>query len=77
VITDSIAINQCFVRLADVIILGVKDRPEVLLRVHVECVRVLQGCPQCGVVARVKDRPEVALVDLSVYGHPTRLVWHK
>jgi hypothetical protein len=29
------------------------------------------------VIAHVKDRPEVELVDLPVYGHPTRLIWHK
>jgi transposase len=77
VITNPSAINQCFVRLADVNILGVDDVPESPLRVHVECARVVQGCPLCGVIARVKDRPQVELVDLSVYGHPTRLIWHK
>jgi transposase len=77
VITNPTAINQCFVRLADVNILGVEDLGEGPLRVHVECVRVVQGCPQCGVIAYVKDRPEVELVDLPVYAHPTRLIWHK
>ena len=28
-------------------------------------------------VAQVKDRDVVELVDLPVYGYPTRLVWHK
>jgi transposase len=77
VITNPSAINSCFVRLADVNILGVEDLGKGPLRVHVECVRVVQGCPQCGVIAHVKDRPEVELVDLPVYGHPTRLIWHK
>jgi transposase len=35
------------------------------------------GCPRCGVLARVKDRCRVELVDLPVFGRPTRLVWHK
>ncbi len=76
-ITNPTAINQCFVRLADVNILGVEDLGEGPLRVHVECVRVVQGCPLCGVIAHVKDRPEVELVDLPVYAHPTRLIWRK
>jgi len=29
------------------------------------------------VVARVKDRPQIELVDLRLYDRPTRLVWHK
>ncbi len=57
-ITNPAAINECFVRLADVNILGVEGLGEGPLRVHVECVRVVQGCPQCGAVAYVKDRPE-------------------
>jgi len=35
------------------------------------------GCPECGQVARVKDRPPVLLVDLPCFGRPTRLVWRK
>ncbi len=76
-IINPTAINECFVRLAEVNILGVKDLGEGPHRVHVECVRVVQGCPQCGVIAHVKDRPEGELVDLPVYAHPTRLIWHK
>ncbi len=53
-ITNPTAINECFVRLTDLNILG-----EGPLRVHVECIRVVQGCPLCGVIAHVKDRPEV------------------
>ncbi len=33
--------------------------------------------PECGVVAQVKDRPLVTLVDLPVKGRPTNRVWHK
>ncbi len=43
-ITNLTAINQCFVRLADVNILGVEDLGEGPLRVHVECVWTIQGC---------------------------------
>ncbi len=69
-ITNPTAINACFVRLADVNILGVEDLGEGPLRVHVECIRTIQGCPQCGVIAHVKDRPEIELVDLPVYASP-------
>ncbi len=57
--------------MAEVNILGVEDLGEGPLRVHVECVRVVQGYPLCGVVTYVKHRPEVELVDLPVYAHPT------
>jgi transposase len=38
---------------------------------------VKAGCPSCGVVAWAKDRPSDELVDLSAFGRPARLVWHK
>jgi transposase len=34
-------------------------------------------CPDCGGVARVKDRPVARYVDLPVYGKPMRLCWRK
>ncbi len=50
-ITIPTIVNQCFVRLVDVNILGVEDLGEGPLRVHVECIRVMQGCLLCGVIA--------------------------
>lgn len=76
-ITDPIAINERFVRLDGVVVLGVEDPTTGPFRVHVETIAMVAGCPSCGVVAHVKDRDHVELVDLPVYGHPTRLVWHK
>jgi transposase len=35
------------------------------------------GCPSCGSVAVVKDRPVVELVDLCSFGRPARLMWRK
>ena len=32
---------------------------------------------QVGVIARVKDRPVIELVDLPSFGRLTRLLWHK
>jgi transposase len=48
-----------------------------MARLHVECVAVPHGCPTCGVIAHVKDRRRVELVDLAMFGTPTRLIWHK
>ena len=76
-ITDPTTINQCFLRLAGVNILGVEDLLEGPLRVHVESVQAVQWCRLCGVAAHVKDRPRVELIDLGVDGCPTRLVWQK
>ena len=76
-ITDPTQINRAFVQLPDVRVLGVEN-PEVgLFLVHIELERSTQGCPECGVVANVKDRDLVELVDLALFGRPTRLVWHK
>jgi hypothetical protein len=65
------------VGLPDVVILDVEDVPGGALRVHVELTRSRQGCPTCGVIAHVKDRRRVELVDLSMAGRPMRLVWVK
>jgi len=71
--------NRCvaLVGLPDVVILDVEDVPGAALRVHVELARTPQGCPTCGVIAHVKDRRPVELVDLSMGGRPMRLVWVK
>lgn len=65
------------VGLRDVVILDVEGVPGAALRVHVELTPSAQGCPKCGVIAHVKDRRRVALVDLSMAGCPMRLVWLK
>ena len=58
-------------------VLAVVDVVDEMLRVHVETRVARTGCERCGVVARVKERPRVELVDLPCFGRPTRLVWHK
>ena len=65
------------VGLPDVIVLGVVDEADRPLQVHVETVVGSVGCAGCGTRARVKDRAEVALVDLPAFGRPAVLVWHK
>ena len=57
--------------------LGVEDGDGGRAKIHVETKASLVGCPTCGVIARVKDRSAVELVDLALFERPTRLVWHK
>ncbi len=54
-----------------------EDGPEGEARIHVETTVDRTGCPSCGSVATIKDRPTVDLVDLSLQGRTARLVWHK
>ena len=68
---------ELLVDLLDVNIKGVEGVHRGPVTVHFECRRVDVGCPECGVVARVKDRDQVTLVDLPTNGRPTRVVWHK
>ena len=65
------------VGLPGVTILDVEDIPGAPLRVHIELTKRTVGCESCGVVAHVKDRPVVELVDVSIGRRPMRLVWHK
>src|SRR5262245_13040287 len=68
---------ELLVGLPDVNVLGVTDHPARPLRVNIESWRERPSCPACGSVAEVKDRPEVELVDLPVFGRRARLVWRK
>lgn len=68
---------ELLVGLPAVTVLGVVSRDNEPLRVHVERVDAVAGCPVCGVIAHVKDRRQVELVDLPSFGRATRLVWHK
>ena len=65
--------------LPEIVFLGVEDRPGDVGKIHVEAKAKAErvGCLKCGVVAWVKDRPRVELVDLPVSGRPICLVWHK
>ena len=63
------------VGLDNVTFLGLE--PAEVTTVHVESVRRPLGCRECGSVAQVKDWVTVVLVDLPVYGRPTRLAWRK
>jgi transposase len=69
---------ELLVGLPDVNVLGVGDAAGDALRVHIETRRSAPvACLACGVVAKVKDRSEVELVDLPAFGRSVRLVWRK
>jgi transposase len=65
------------VGLPDVRVLAVDDESDALIVVVVESLLEDAWCIECGGRARVKDRPEVVLVDLPCFGRPARLVWRK
>ncbi len=69
---------ELLVGLPDVVVLGVVETHGVgPLRVHIETRSESRSCIGCGVAARVKERPQVELVDLPVFGRQARLVWRK
>ena len=43
----------------------------------IETTEVVSGCPECGTVARPKDRRTVTLRDLPAGGRSVRLPWRK
>jgi transposase len=75
--TNATRMCALLVGLPDVTVVGVDDRPDRSLRVHVETTAEMDGCTGCGTRAWVKDRPTVALVDLPAFGRPAVLVWRK
>ena len=76
-VTDPTRMCELLVGLPEVTVLGLEDEVGAPLSIHVETRARRPGCSECGVLARVKDRPVVTLVDLAAFGRPTRLVWHK
>ena len=75
--TDPTRMCELLVGLPAVTVLGPDDEVGAPLSTHVETRARRPKCSECGVLARVKDRPVVTLVDLAALGRPTRLVWHK
>ena len=73
---DPTRMCELLVGLPDVFVLGIVEvGGGVPLRVHIELRGAPRCCARCGVSARVKERPEVELVDLAVFGRQARLVW--
>lgn len=75
-ITDPIAISERLVGLNDVCIIGLEDLGTTV-HVHIESRTPRPGCHVCGVLAVVKDRSTVELVDLPCFGRAARLFWRK
>ena len=75
---DPTRMCELLVGLQAVIVLGVVDAGVAApLRVHVEMRDARRSCAGCDAAARVKERPQVELVDLPVFGRQARLVWRK
>ena len=75
--TDPTRAIEWMIGLPDVRFLGVDDGADGGALIHVETLPIAVGCPSCGVIAWVKDRARITLVDLPMFGRPARLVWHK
>lgn len=76
--TEPTRICALLVGLPDVVVAGVGEWPSWLRIVITTTTAALLGAPACcGVVAHRHGRREVELVDLPVFGRPTRLVWRK
>ena len=76
-VTDPMRALAWMIGLPTVRFLFGEDGPDDEARIHVETTGPKAGCPECGTVARVKDRSCVELVDLPIYDRTSRLVWHK
>lgn len=74
--SDPIGMCELLVGLPDVNVLGV-DASGARVTVVIETRGPRPACGGCGVPGRVKDRDEVTLVDLPVFGRASRLVWRK
>lgn len=75
-IQDPTRMCAVLVDLPDIVVLSA-IREGSMLEVHVETMPAQQGCPDCGVLAQVKDRSVVSFCDLPVYGVASTLFWHK
>ena len=75
-ITDPTAVNLLFVNLEGVRLIKLDDET-VVPELHIKLEREVVGCPTCGVVAVVKDRRLVPLVDLTMVGRAFVLAWNQ
>ena len=73
---DPTRVCELLVGLDDMDVLAVEERGESLV-VRAQCKERVVGCGACGSRAQVKDRPVVELGDLTSFGRPVVLAWHK
>lgn len=74
--TDPERMVEMLVGLPDVHVIGIEEQRSALT-IHVRSRRSRPGCPECGVLAHLKDRRIVTYVDLPCFGKSTTLAWHK
>ena len=74
--TDPTRMCELLVGLPDVEVVGVGEWSS-WLRIAVRTCRRRLACTGCGTAAHDHGRREVELIDLPVFGRPTRLVWDK
>ncbi|MDP9441574.1 MAG: ISL3 family transposase [Actinomycetota bacterium] len=74
---DPTRMCELLVGLPDVNVLAVVDVPGEALRVVIETREQRPVCAGCNGTVVVKDRPNVELVDLGVFGRQARLIWRK
>ena len=66
VITDPTGALEWMIGLPAIVFLGAEDGEGGEAKIHVETTASVVGCPRGGVLARVKDRSAVELVDLPL-----------
>ena len=76
-ITDARRAVEVLVGLPEVDFLGLEERDDGVVAVHVQQTGDRPACIGCGSTPAIKDRPVVELVDLPYAGRPARLCWHK
>lgn len=67
---------ELLVGLPDVTVIGVGEWPS-WLRIVIRTRQSRPACANCATAAHDHGRREVELIDLAVFGRPTRLVWDK
>ena len=76
-ITDPTRACQWTIGLGEVRFHGCEDGPAGEAAIVIKTVADREGCRDCGTVAQSKDRHDVTLVDLPLFGRRTRTVWRK
>ena len=74
---DATRMCELLVGLPAVSVLGVGELPSGGLLTAIESRATRPACPTCAEPAHIKERPAVELVDVPVFGRPTRLQWRK